>query len=130
MFDRIRIISVNLAIMPQKKNKKNKNKHPHPHDHERHDHNHSHDHDQEHEHHHNHDHENSIMPRDESNLEPFLGLTLPDCELLLALYGELDPGFAPVVPTVFPLAAAQVADANEKRNSIAKKVKYSISIDS
>ncbi|RUP08582.1 hypothetical protein BC936DRAFT_140120 [Jimgerdemannia flammicorona] len=91
--------------------KKNKNKQHHQH------HNHP---------HHYHDHEHAIMPVDAAAapiaIEPFLGLTLPQCELLLALYNELNPNFASAVPTVFPMAAAQMAEASEKRNTIGKKL--------
>lgn len=54
----------------------------------------------------------------------FLGMTEQQSRLLVALYNETDPEFAKQMPTALPIAAQQLANEYEKRNSVGKKVGY------
>lgn len=55
-------------------------------------------------------------------IPPFLGLSQQQSALLVALYAQVDPEFAPQVPTMLPVAAQQLAMEYEKKNSVAKKL--------
>lgn len=52
----------------------------------------------------------------------FLGMTEQQSRILVALYNETDPEFAKQMPTALPIAAQQLANEYEKRNSVGKKV--------
>ncbi|KAG1151672.1 hypothetical protein G6F37_000122 [Rhizopus arrhizus] len=52
----------------------------------------------------------------------FLGMTEQQSRLLVALYNETDPEFAKQMPTALPIAAQQLANEYEKRNSVGKKL--------
>lgn len=55
-------------------------------------------------------------------IPPFLGLTQQQSSLLVALYAQIDPDFAPQVPTMLPVAAQQLAIEYERKNSVGKKL--------
>ncbi|KAG2180011.1 hypothetical protein INT43_003798, partial [Umbelopsis isabellina] len=55
-------------------------------------------------------------------IPPFLGLSQQQSSLLVALYAQIDPEFAPQVPTMLPVAAQQLALEYEKKNSVGKKL--------
>ncbi|KAL0094525.1 hypothetical protein J3Q64DRAFT_1714719 [Phycomyces blakesleeanus] len=57
-----------------------------------------------------------------SEIPAFLGLTQQQSSLLVALYNETDPEFAQKLPTAMPIAAQQLSQEYEKRNSVAKKL--------
>lgn len=52
----------------------------------------------------------------------FLGMTEQQSRILVALYNETDPEFAKQMPTALPIAAQQLANEYEKRNSVGKKL--------
>jgi hypothetical protein len=55
-------------------------------------------------------------------IPPFLGLSQQQSSLLVALYAQIDPEFAPQVPTMLPVASQQLALEYEKKNSVGKKL--------
>ncbi|KAI9013794.1 hypothetical protein CLU79DRAFT_768755 [Phycomyces nitens] len=63
-----------------------------------------------------------VMNSTASEIPAFLGLTQQQSALLVALYNETDPEFAQKLPTAMPVAAQQLAQEYEKRNSVAKKL--------
>ncbi|KAI7867424.1 hypothetical protein BDF14DRAFT_1874970 [Spinellus fusiger] len=63
-----------------------------------------------------------VMNSTAAQVPAFLGLGQQQSGLLVALYNELDPEFAKQVPTALPMAAQQLAEEYEKRNSVGVKL--------